>query len=225
MRETVDLIVAGVQVVTLLAILLYVWKTWQMAAATKALAETTKDMSAATQKSAEATLRSANAAEATVEELRETRDQESAPYVTVYFEVPTGRSLVYLVVKNVGRTTANDIKFNFDPPLQSHTKAVKMENIWLIKNGLTSLAPNEERRTFFDSTIGLFNNPSTPLRYTATVTYFGGTRKEERTYNQVLDLNALKGLLYTHESNLDDLVKQFEKLVSEQSRTNTWELK
>ena len=72
-KETVDLIVAGVQVVTLLAILLYVWKTWQMAAATKALAETTKDMNAATQKSAEATLRSAKAAEDTVEEFRETK--------------------------------------------------------------------------------------------------------------------------------------------------------
>jgi len=219
-KETVDLIVAGVQLATLIAVIIYVWKTWQLAIATKNLADITKDMSAATQESAKATLKSAKVAEDTLQELRESRDQESAPYVMVYFEIPTGRSVIYLVVKNVGKTTANDIKFSFIPRLQSGTKGVNIDNIWLIKNGLASLAPGEERRTFFDSTIGLFKSPDTPLQYTVNISYFGGLRKEARTYKQVLDLKALEGLLYTSEKGLSDLVKQVEKLVSEQSKTN-----
>lgn len=70
-----------VQFLSLIFLIIYVIKTWEMAAATRVAAEATQG---------------------SVAEMREARDQQTAPYIIVYFDVPFGTSLIYLVVKNIG---------------------------------------------------------------------------------------------------------------------------
>jgi hypothetical protein len=61
------IVTAGVQVITLIVVIVYTIYTAKMTSAAKASAE---------------------AANQTINEMKEARDQENAPYVVVYFDVP-----------------------------------------------------------------------------------------------------------------------------------------
>jgi hypothetical protein len=212
-KETIDLILVVVQVATFIAVALYVRITLRMA-------NSTKEMVSAAQKSAEASILSASAAENTVKELLETRDQETRPYIVVYFEVQQGGPFISLVIKNLGKTVAENVRLNFTPPLRSTTSGVEVHKIAAVTQGIGSMPPGHEIRTFFDSAISLFGDESAPLTYSVEVSYHGGLRTDARNYKLTLDLQAFRGLMYAHEKDLDDLVKQVEKLADNFSKTN-----
>jgi hypothetical protein len=48
-----------------------------------------------------------------VREAVRTREEESRPYVVVDFE--TKKGMFFLVVTNIGRTMARDVRFSFNP--------------------------------------------------------------------------------------------------------------
>jgi hypothetical protein len=199
-KETIDFVLALVQIASLIALVVYVVKTWHIASATKKAAE---------------------ASEKSLQEMKEMRDQETAPYVIVYFEIASGTPFIYLVVKNTGRTIAKDIKMRFKPPLRTSSNNLEMEDMPMIKDGITSLAPRQELRTFFDSAISYYGREDLPLRITAKVSYSGGLQNSERTYEQTLDLQSFKGLLYTDEKDMNDLVKQVEKVANGSTKSHS----
>lgn len=183
-----------IQIVTLIALIAYVIKTWEMASATK---------------------ESAKSAENTLLEMRETRDQESAPYVVVYFDVPYAKSLVYLVIKNLGKSIAIDIRLSFEPSLQT-SDIGNLENLSLFQKGIASLAPAQEIRVLLDTTIAFFGNPGLPLIYSVEITYHGGLKDELRIARHTLDLSVHKGLMYVRSKDIHDLNESIEKLLKEQ---------
>lgn len=197
---TKENILFTVQILSLFFLILYVIKTWHMASATKKYAE---------------------AAEKTLQEMKEMRDQETAPYVIVYFDLAPSSTLIYLVVKNAGKTIANGVKLAFNPPLKSSNQGVEMSDMPMIKYGIASLAPGQELRTFFDGAIGYFGREDLPLYITATVSYSGGLQPIERRYEQTLDLQAFKGLLYANEKDIGDLISQVENVAKACSSNNS----
>ena len=86
-----------IQVATFIVVAIYVWKTWEMASATR--------------KAAEATARS-------VEESRLTRREASDPRVAIFFASPAS-SVAEIVIENYGETTATSVTFDFTPDLQA----------------------------------------------------------------------------------------------------------
>ncbi len=90
-----------------------------------------------------------------LEEMKDARDEEAAPQVICYFDIPMGRSLIYLAVKNIGKGIANDVKIAFEPPLQNSGN-LDLSRLPLLQNGITSLPPGHEIRTLFDSTVSYF---------------------------------------------------------------------
>jgi hypothetical protein len=79
-----------VQVLGLLFLGIYVWKTWQMASSTKD---------------------SVKASEKMIMEMKETRDKESAPYVVPYINI--NQHMMFFGIKNIGKTVAKNIKNNY----------------------------------------------------------------------------------------------------------------
>lgn len=193
------MILASVQILSLIALIVYVIKTWHMASATK---------------------KSAEAAQRTLDELKETRDQETAPYVVTYFEASPESHIIFLIVKNIGKTTARDVKLRFDPHLKSSNQGIDMDMVSLIKSGIASMPPGYQIRTVFDSAISYFH-ANLPFHFTATISYSGGLRTDQRTYQQVLDLEALRGVTLAHEKGMHDLVTIVEKLVDMHSSFHT----
>src|SRR5262249_13529785 len=136
-KEFIESVLAGVQILSLLALIIYVIKTWHMASAA---------------------LKSATVAEQTLQELKDARDQETAPQVVAYFDVPRRRRTIDLVIKNIGKTTAHNVKLKFDPVLKSSIEQVQIEDLVLFKEGIGSMPPGYEIRTVFDSVISYFRS-------------------------------------------------------------------
>ena len=191
----VQIISSIIQAISLIFLIIYVVKTWQMASSTRKAAEAT---------------------ELSVQEMKEMRDEETAPHVIVYFELPPEK-LIYLVVKNLGKGTAMDVKLHFDPPLAT-TGQISINDMPMIKEGIASMPPGYELRTILGSSFEYFGNDQLPLKYSAKVSFFGGLRSEQRVVNQVLDLSMHKNLLYVRRKGIHELTQEIEGLVKIQSK-------
>lgn len=196
--NTLNTILVAVQVLTLIALVIYVIKTWEMASATKQAAEVSRQ---------------------TLEEMKESRDQEVAPYVVVHFELPFGKRWIYLVVKNIGKSIAEDIRVEFTPPLRN-TEGEKISNLAMIQHGIPSLPPNAEVRTFFDTTLEYFKHAELPLAYDVKVSYAGGINATKRISDQVIDLSAHKGRIWVDEKGMHELVREVHDLVHVMNRVS-----
>ncbi|VVB71706.1 Uncharacterised protein [uncultured archaeon] len=178
-----------VQVLSLFFLVLYVWKTWQMASSTK---------------------ESAKASEKMIEEMKEARDQESAPYVVPFINI--NKHMMFFGIKNIGKSVAKDIKIRVKPELMSSIFGDKIHDLPLIKNGLSSLPPGHELETMFDVSHIYLNRDDFPMSYLVKISYEGGLKKELRDYEQVLDLSVYKDLIPDEDMNLKDVVKSVEDL-------------
>jgi hypothetical protein len=187
-----------IQAVTLIVVIIYTVYTARMTSAARA---------------------SADAANNTVNEMKEAREQENAPYIVVYFDIPTNKHLIYLIIKNVGKSIATDVKLTFTPSLSSRVFK-DINDTPLIKNGISSLPPNYELRTLFDGVINRFGNAAFPMTYVVEVSYTGGLVKERRTSTQTLDLSMFYGLMQVNEKGLNELVKAIETIAEHIGKIN-----
>jgi MFS superfamily sulfate permease-like transporter len=134
MVDIINTILQGVQIATLIALIIYVKKTWDMAVSTE---------------------KSAKVSERTLDEIKKTRDQEIAPYVVVYFDFKDHE--MYLIVENIGKGLARDFKVEFKPKLQN-TRGNEINNISMIRDGIASIPPKYKIKTFFDMSFSYFDN-------------------------------------------------------------------
>jgi hypothetical protein len=91
-------------------------------------------------------------ARAQVREARELRKDEARPYVVVDFE-PDRPPFMNLVVANLGRTMARNVRIETDPPLDSsvyRSGPVALAKLRLFSEGIPSLAPGKRIVLLFD---------------------------------------------------------------------------
>jgi|CXWL01.1.fsa_nt_gi hypothetical protein len=181
--DTISLIVQSsllcIQIPTLIALIVYVIKTWEMASATR---------------------ESAKIAEQTLQEMRDTRDQEIAPYVIAYFDVKVAEDRIDFVIKNIGKSMATDVQIEFDPPFQAPPglpDAPTTEELMkkLMPGGkIPSIPPNHEIRTvisgFLDYRDGL------PEKYRISVTCHGGISDALRKAEYISDIRMYDGIVF-----------------------------
>ncbi len=188
LRETILLIV---QIASLVAVIVYVIKTADMARETK---------------------KSATATEKSIEEMVEDRTLEFAPYIVVYFDAQTDSPIFDLVIKNTGKTIANHVRVIFEPPLQTSLKNYDLEELAFIHQPIPSIPPGFELRTSIDRLETRLESDSLPKLYKVTVTYTGGLSEVIRKIEYLLDLNVFHGILETHKSSLTDLTHVIEDI-------------
>lgn len=153
-----------------------------------------------------------------VVEMRAARLQEIAPHVIVFIDMPQDDNWVmYLVIKNTGRTIAKDIKIKFDPPLMTGMgEKVRELDIYLLREGISSLAPGQEIRTPIDS-FSSYKRDGLPTIYKATVSYSDGLRAEREETDHVIDLSMFNDLLVLQKKGEQDLIKAVEELARSNS--------
>ena len=77
------------------------------------------------------------------------------PYITVYLETAeTNPTWKFLIIQNIGKGVAKDLKFTIEKDLTGYGSQVKsISSIGLFKNGMTFFPPNYQKKFFlFDST-------------------------------------------------------------------------
>lgn len=146
------------------------------------------------------------------------REAEARPYVVMDFE-PEVPPLLYLVVTNLGRTMASNVRFEVDPPFRSSQDEqwwLPVAQIKLLTFGIPSLAPGKRHVTAFDT---LFRREELglPSTYHVRISYEGedGQRFEDV---QRLDLDLYRDLrpvqqdtIHQVSQTLKRIQRQFEK--------------
>lgn len=189
--STLDLILFFVQVLSLVALVIYVIKTAEMA-------QGTRQSAAATEKS--------------VEEMRADRDQQVAPYIVVYFDHMNDSPIFDLVVKNTGKSVARDVNISFEPPLDTSLKNYDIQRLAFVHMPIPTFPPDYEIRASMDVLANRLRSDSLPRVYHVAVTFRGGIDNDLRTAEYILDLNVFSGILETHVRSLSDLTRAVENI-------------
>lgn len=109
LATTVQIIVAVASGVTALATLGLAYVTFRLARSTKEMADANRQM-------VEANREMATINRATLEEIQHEREERERPRVIVYVDYDR-LPMLYLVVRNVGSSTASEVSFEFNPHL------------------------------------------------------------------------------------------------------------
>jgi hypothetical protein len=175
--------------VTLIYVIKYTRRTYSIADSTGEAAREALETARITNESVEISSKM-------LEEMRETRDAQIAPYVFAYFDQVKGESStkIFLVVKNAGGGQASDVRVTFDPELQNDN-TYSLKHIKQLTKYIPSLPPGGEIRHAFAFTIKYFNTePPLPMKYKVRTSFYGGVKKDERIVEQVISLEFFLGL-------------------------------
>ena len=189
--DTLDVIMFVIQLLSLIALVVYVIKTAEVA---------------------QGTWKSAQAMDRSVDEMVEDRDQQIAPYVVVFFDHQTDSPIFDLVIKNTGRTAARDVEVTFEPPLQTSLKNYDIDQLAFIHQPIPTLPPDYEIRASVDVIDNALKSETLPKQYRVKVFYCGGIKSDRREAEYILDLNVFEGILETHTRSMTDLTKAVEKI-------------
>lgn len=179
-----EIILAIITGASLLYLVFTLAKNWEMASATRDAAE---------------------ASQQTLQQMRDVRDEETAPYVLVYFDVPYGRREIYLVIKNIGKTPAKNVSMTFNPPLRNTEDF--SNPYYPAEHGVKSLAPNQEIRTVFDIQVE-YTRAKLPHTYEVVLSYYGGISDKQRSDIQIMDISMFIGSTFADENYARDIAYQ-----------------
>jgi hypothetical protein len=146
-----------VQVLTLIGLFIYVVETRKMASGT---------------------WRSVEISEKALQELRDTRDEETAPYVIASFGVRD--QTLFLIVKNIGKTMAKNVQVTFGSSFETLFRdAIAKVSL---PDGIPSMPPTYEISIPIGN-IGQFRQSGPVVK--VNLVYYGGSRSQPRTATYV----------------------------------------
>ncbi|MHB0981094.1 MAG: hypothetical protein ACYC5Q_13685 [Thermoleophilia bacterium] len=182
-RVWIDVVLTGVQVLTLLALIVYVAKTWQMASATRE----------------------------TVAEMRRARESEERPYVVLYPERSMASPLFFdLNLRNFGKTGARNIRMTFSPPLVASVPDA-VAGCAFLTSRISYLPPEGAMTTFFDSSRDYFAK-GLPDRYSVTISYEAERGDLQYCEQICLDFGQFRGITWLDTKDLGDIHEDLEKV-------------
>jgi hypothetical protein len=151
-------------------------------------------------------------ARAQVREARTLREEQARPFVVVDFEMGNP-PIMYLVVANLGRTMARNVRFEIDPPFESGVDAssrVSLAKLKLFTEGIPSLAPGKRIVFLFDL---LHTRPETlPSLYRVTLRY-EGERGPLPPDEQRLDLDLYRPLIPAQQETVHNVSRTLKEIV------------
>lgn len=209
------IILAVVQVASLVFLVIYVVKTVQIARSNQASADASK-------RALEATLASVRISEQALQEMKAARDAQTAPYVVVYFDASD--FLVRIVMENLGQSAARNIAIKFEPDLDVFLRpggAGEWPNF--VTTTTPNLAPKQRLICLVNSYPALVNNPKLSDRYVVTVTYTGGMsdleQDAERKATFVLDLKSFYGMEVQRDTLMEKAIDKLGEVATKLEET------
>jgi hypothetical protein len=127
-----------------------------------------------------------------VSEAKELRREQFRPWVTVSFHFRS--NIAFIVVKNLGKTTAHDVRIRFEPKLVSAlVQQDELDEIAMFNEPIPTLVPGDERLALFDQTPQRLSDEALPDRHRAFVEYTDHRGESLGPDEFVLDFGNLAG--------------------------------
>lgn len=145
---------------------------------------------------------------------RELREEEAAPAVVVDIVPNEGAShILDLVIENVGKTVARNVKITFDPPLESATdmRGFDLAEWMPIREGIKTLVPGRRIKAMFDESVDRYNS-DLPRQYDVTVECSDWRGRPMQKQQFTLDMTPLYGAMNVQLRGMHQLVDEVKKL-------------
>lgn len=149
-----------------------------------------------------------------VRQARLLREEQAQPFVVVDFESSAAwRNAIELVVENIGKTVATQVKVTFDPPLESTQKydSYDLAQSVLVTQGIPTMPPGKRMTGMFDLT-HVRKDSGLPMAYVATVQFSDARGRPQKPLTYVLDLNVRYGLMHFTEYRVHDAAKALREM-------------
>lgn len=146
-----------------------------------------------------------------LKQARELREEEAAPFVVVDVVPSRNGFSLDLVIENIGKTLATDVRIAFDPPISSTLdgSGYDLADWSPLKEGIATLAPGRRLMALFDTGPQRYQ-AKLPLRYDVVVTCKDSRGRQQPPLPYVADLNLIYGRMYVAEKGVDEAVKELE---------------
>ena len=147
-----------------------------------------------------------------VMEQRAARIAQDSPQILVDVNY-SQRTMINIVVRNIGRGAAKDIKFDFSAPVES-SGGQRISDLAYFKEGIAFLAPNTEIATVWDSyadAVEVLKEKGLRNGITVTVKY-KDLRGKAYTTRWTINPLILEGSGYADYREFEDLVRALEKI-------------
>jgi hypothetical protein len=150
-------------------------------------------------------------------EARRLREAQVRPFVVIDFEV--WRGFVELKIKNFGATLARNVKFTFEPTVQTTFDADpdkgSLAEIPLFRDGIASLPPGKEITLAFDFG-GERTQQGLPDSYVVHLTYRGEPLGREYKDEQVIDMSIYRSRGPIHRNGLHEIHAVLKEMLNTQ---------
>jgi hypothetical protein len=155
-----------------------------------------------------------NSAREQISETRQAELEGRRPYVIVTVE-PTlaSRHLFDLVVRNIGQRPAEAVSIRLDPPPVSAVEETGFElsKAKMLTEPVAMIAPGQEMRAFYDSHFERNGRDDLPASHKVSLSYQDSSG-HKYTGTSVIDIDAMKGTMFTSAKTLDDIGKSLEEI-------------
>lgn len=149
------------------------------------------------------------------DETRKAQAEASRPYVIVAVEFSqTGPPLFDLVVRNIGQRPAINVSITLDPPpvVVNEVEGHELAKVKMLSEPVAMIAPGQEMRTFYDSHVDRHERDDLPTSHRASLAYRDSSG-HEYAETSVLDIDAMKGTLYTDVKTVHDIGKTLAQML------------
>ena len=143
-----------------------------------------------------------------VEEARRLREEQSRPFVVMDFD--TEGALLFLTVSNIGTSLARDVRFEIEPRLSSAVINT-LDEMKMLRDGISTLAPGKTIRTLFDSAIQR-NETQLPDTYRVVTRYSDQDGRRHFEEATDLDLGIYWGLMRVDRKGLHDVHERLKEM-------------
>lgn len=151
---------------------------------------------------------------------RELREEQAQPYVVVDLMLSdVSNRHINLVVENIGRTLARNVRLTFDPPLNSSKlkDELDLSRTALMRHGIPTLPPGKRVQALFDEVDGRAK-AQLPMEYKVKVDFRDSRNRSDHALEYILDLTHIYGLANIREYGVHDAAKALTKVATEVER-------
>lgn len=145
-----------------------------------------------------------------VKEMKSSREEEVRPYVVAYIKFQEDRA--YFICKNIGKSTAENVKLYFDRPLKGCNNFDITTMVF--NNIFPSMPPNYKIKTFVDSSYHIVkDNEDTNKNAIINIDIEYNNKKKLYKDKYIIDLGWSANIMYTRRvetkicSSLEEIAK------------------
>lgn len=153
-----------------------------------------------------------------VREARRTREAQAQPFVVVDIEPgEVWDNAMQLVIENVGRTLATDVKIRFTPPLETTLDDYDLTGSVLLREGIATMPPRRRVTALFDMSHDRIK-ADLPLRYDVQVHFKDARGWPQDALRYVVDLSYMSGLQNLRKYGMHDAAKALTEMQKSMKR-------